>query len=81
MSIKTEVVQALGGNYQVRFSIDHQSFHCEPKEGDEFMTSKEHAEWHQRQLDIAFERLLKGGKTEVEPIESSPLRPADTSPN
>ena len=58
---KSKVVKAFfSDNYQVEFSIDHQTFRLEPVDGDpEYnMTSKEKAKWYKKQLDTAFKRIL-----------------------
>ena len=63
MKYKSKVVKAFfSENYQVEFSIDHQTFRLEQLEGeDDFnvVSSKDKAEWYKKQLDAAFERVGK----------------------
>ena len=64
MKYKSKVVKAFfSENYQVEFSIDHQTFRLEQVEEDEGvdfkMSSKDKAEWYKKQLDAAFERVGK----------------------
>jgi hypothetical protein len=60
---ESKVVKAFfSKNYQVEFSIDHQTFRLEEvkeDEGNNFkISSKDKAEWYKKQLDAAFERLM-----------------------
>lgn len=67
---KSKVVKAFfSKNYQVEFSIDHQTFRLEEVEGETGMSSKEKAKWYKKQLDTAFKRIMKPTKELVETIE------------
>lgn len=59
MKYKSKVVKAFfSENYQVEFSIDHQTFRLEQVEEPDFnVSSKDKAEWYKKQLDAAFERV------------------------
>lgn len=62
MKYKSKVVKAFfSENYQVEFSIDHQTFRLQEVEGepDFKISSKDKAEWYKKQLDAAFERFGK----------------------
>lgn len=64
MKYKSKLVKAfLSENYQVEFSIDHQTFRLEEVEGELYpdfkISSRDKAEWYKKQLDAAFERVGK----------------------
>ncbi len=56
--IKTKVIEGFDGGHQVQFSIDHQSFKLQVIEDEKDWPSLEHAKWYEKQLKIAFDRLL-----------------------
>lgn len=56
--IKTRVVESFYEGHQVEFSIDHQTFRLDVCEDEEDWSSLDKAEWYERQLNIAFNRLL-----------------------
>ena len=65
MKYKSKVVKAFfSKNYQVEFSIDHQTFRLQEVEGepDFNVSSKDKAKWYKKQLDVAFKRILTAGK-------------------
>lgn len=63
MKYKSKVVKVFDSNsYQVKFSIDHQTFSLQPVEGDLEMSSEKLANWYKYQLDAAFKRILKHNK-------------------
>lgn len=69
MKYKSKVVKAYNSNnYQVKFSIDHQTFSLEPVEEDLTMSSENLAKWYKEQLDAAFKRILDHTKELKETI-------------
>ena len=60
-AIRTHIRKSDNG-HQVGFSIDHQTFFLQECEGEEGFSSKEKAEWYEKQLQKALQRAVSGFK-------------------
>ena len=60
--VSTTIRPSLNGGHQVSFTIDNQTFYLQElfddENNDEGMTSKKYAEWYEKQLKAALDKLL-----------------------
>ncbi len=64
IKIKVGIREAFNGGHQVWFKIDNQTFYLQECESEEKATSKQLAEWYEKCLKVAFEKLILAHQSE-----------------
>ncbi len=57
MKLETNIRKTFHDLHQVTLTIDHQTFHLQPREPEPKLSSLEHAIWLQKQLNTALNKL------------------------
>jgi len=65
IKIETGVKESFNGHHQVYFTIGVQTFSLQEVEADEEMTSKEKAEWYEKNLNTAFDNLNQDNEKQL----------------